>query len=219
VIVGTEFGMFVPALIPAEFRTPGDPRILQIRTRRRVDLERLRDMYMPFLEIVVLDKSSDFQFRAYCSLEEWGAALFAIAQNIDYINEKNPTKDKYHDEKLYHLYEKIWSATLQSFPTGSMWGQPQRNVTVWPHNVGKTAHHRTVETVYRTENREWSMRGASPQDLAALMREIDSASDGVEVPTDAELNTLEHVTDPHISCSHRDTKSARRNCNRRRHNG
>lgn len=121
-IVGLEFGFYVPALIPVEHRTPGDDRILQVRTRRAVDLDRLRESYLPELgETVVLEGGSDFQFRAYCTLEQWGQALHWAALDIDYINEKNGAKTKYHDTPLYNLFEKIWTAALTSFPRGSVY--------------------------------------------------------------------------------------------------
>lgn len=121
-IVGLEFGFYVPALIPVEHRTPGDDRILQVRTRRAVDLDRLRESYLPDLgETVVLKGGSDFQFRAYCTLEQWGLALYWASLDIDYINEKNGAKTKYHDGPLYNLFEKIWTAALTSFPRGSVY--------------------------------------------------------------------------------------------------
>lgn len=47
--------------------------------------------------------------------------LYWISLDIDYINEKNGAKTKYHDTPLYNLYERIWTAGLSAFPRGSVY--------------------------------------------------------------------------------------------------
>jgi len=191
-IVGTTFGMYVPALVPEEWRVPGDPRIVQVRTRRAVDLDRLRERYMPDTlgPTVVLDKPSDFQYRAYCTPEAWGAALAAIALDMDYINEKTPVLDREHDDRLYHLYERIWWATLDAFPHGSMYDRPrgreahrqaQAPATQTPGKRGNRRGKRGSARLYdplgvwdQTAEIEAEMDAERDRQVRALIREVDA---------------------------------------------
>lgn len=238
-IVGTHFGLFMPALRPnwKQCVENGEPE-LQVRSRRRIDLLNLRQLmteHALFLDEPFAIKNTDYQWRAYCTREDWGRALVIIADDIDYTKFKDTPQKKHGDHKLTDAYGAIWSATLRSFPTGS----------VYTRQTNRSS--RVVETVYRTENREWHMKGASPRQLAELMKEIDAATDGVELPTenelrdialheqlqeDAEIDRQARVVDvtpsymgigptevdghlDHSGCTHNNTSSARRKCRKR----
>lgn len=127
-IVATPFGLYMPALRP-DFQhciASGEPE-LQVRARRRVDLDRLRKFMaergLQLGETIALPHT-DYQFRAYCTRTAWGQALAAIAEDIDYIKFKD-TPAKYHgDNKLAAAYSRMWSAIFNAFPAGSVYDNP-----------------------------------------------------------------------------------------------
>lgn len=231
-IVGTHFGLFMPALRPNWEKLDVNEPELQVRARRRIDLLNLKK-FMEDAGLVLGTPFSlpntDYQWRAYCTREAWGHALHLMAMEIDYTKFKD-TPQKYHgDRKLTDAYGKIWNATFTSFPTGSVYDKPSRKTS-------RAASPRVDEVVYRTEQREWRMKGSDPVQLARLMREIDNATADVVLPTDEELNEI-HVdvsqtwmTDEcfvrggpternghldHSNCDHGSTASARRKCRKR----
>lgn len=128
-IVATSFGLFMPALRPDYATLPPDAPELQVRARRRVDLDRLR-RYMTErnLELgpTIALPHTDYQYRAYTTRATWGLALAAIAMDIDYVKFKD-TPAKYHrDHKLTAAYNRVWSALFDSFPSGSVYARPAR---------------------------------------------------------------------------------------------
>jgi hypothetical protein len=231
-IVGTHFGLFMPALRPDwEMRLANGEAELQVRSRRSVDLANLREFMQRFdltLQETIQLKNTDYQFRAYCTRDAWAQALAEIGVEIDYTKFKDTPAKKHGDHRLTVAYGAIWTATLRSFPTGSVYTSRSRGGRRIQASLFDEPASRNVETVYRTENREWRMKGASPADMAALMREIDAATEGVTLPTDAELNEIaadgmevtesdreywasERLND-HSKCTHGKSKSARQRC-------
>lgn len=224
-IVATHMGMYMPALRPdwQKCIEAGEPE-LQVRSRRRVDLLNLRALAQEYAicigEVIQLPKT-DYQFRLYCTREDWGRLLVLFADDIDYTKFKDTPEKKHGDKKLKQCYEAMWSAVFRSFPTGS----------VYDYSRGRKSYHasqqrsepqpeRVVETVYRTEAREWRMKGADPRELADLMREIDAATDNIEVPSESELNVALNEWDmwlnDHRNCTHGSSRSAMRRCRSRR---
>jgi 2'-5' RNA ligase len=63
-----------PCAHPGTFNPDKDPRVLQVRARRRGDLERLREHYLPELGKTIRLKNTDYQYRAYCTPTQWGQA-------------------------------------------------------------------------------------------------------------------------------------------------
>lgn len=128
--VGTHLGMFMPALRPDHATLPeGEPE-LQVRSRRRVDLDRLRKfMRANGLELgptIVLPQQTDYQYRAYCTRAAWGQALAAFAEEIDYTKFKDTPEKKHRDHQLTSAYGRMWSALLGAFPEGSAYGPSRR---------------------------------------------------------------------------------------------
>lgn len=219
-IVGTHFGLFMPALRPDHEKLPiGEPE-LQVRSRRRIDLLNLR-RYMTDNGLVIGEvftlPNTDYQYRAYCTREAWGQALSMLAQTIDYTKFKD-TPQKYHgDTKLTDAYGRIWNATLSSFPTGSVYDYSHRTARHQPRQKGKTQQQRVAETVFRTETKEWRMAGASAAELRDLMREIDAATDGVQLPTEQDTQEMLSLElNDHSNCTHGVSKSAKRRCRDKR---
>jgi len=227
-IVGTHFGLFMPALRP-NWATlePGEPE-LQVRSRRKIDLLNLKK-FMEDAGLVLGEPfripNTDYQWRAYCTREAWGFALLQIAQDMDYTKFKD-TPQKYHgDTKLTNAYGKIWNATLNSFPTGSSYDHRSNGRRQSPTPWHTQPENRRDETVVRRGGKDWVMAGSNPEQLAALMREIDAAT--VPVPTDAAIQEMLDIelghAGPtevnghldHTKCAHSDSANARRKCRKR----
>lgn len=106
--VMTPFGILMPSIRPKDTVPTGDNRTIQVRTRREQDLEILRDEYMgDELGPIMVTPDMDYNFRAYCTPEAWGRALFQMATEIDYEKFK-PTTDRYNDHELHRVYNSIW---------------------------------------------------------------------------------------------------------------
>lgn len=230
-IVGTHLGLFMPALRPDwESLEEGQPE-LQIRSRRKIDLLNLRRFMAEHGQTLgepFQIPRTDYQWRAYTTRYEWGIALADLAMDIDYTKFKDTPEKKHGDRKLTEAYGAIWNATLRSFPTGSVYSTRGRISYTQPLQRGKTETQRVAETIYRTENREWRMKGASPREIADLMREIDCATEGVVLPTDAELEHITRIESEgvgrptevnghldHSKCTHGASANARRKCRKR----
>lgn len=105
-------GVYMPALRPPKtFDIAKDPRDLQVRARRRIDLERLRENWLPELGKTIKLKGTDYEFRAYCTRQQWGQALAAMAEAIDYVKYKETT---HHDAALYSLCNRVWGAIFDA---------------------------------------------------------------------------------------------------------
>lgn len=129
--VMTHFGILMPSLRPV--RGPTDKRELQIRARRRQDIDYLRRHYMPKLGETVTLGETDYQYRAYCTREEWADALRLIVLEIDYVKFKPTTEDKHNDRKLHDVYIRIWNVIFSGFPIGAYgnWQTKARDRKSW----------------------------------------------------------------------------------------
>jgi hypothetical protein len=114
----TSFGILMPSVRPADLVPEGDDRVLQIRARRRRDIDILRDRYMPTLDVTIHIPNTDYEYRAYCTREAWAAALVAMSEDIDYTKFKPTTEDKFKDKALHALYNRIWGVVLDAFDHG-----------------------------------------------------------------------------------------------------
>lgn len=104
----TSFGAFMPALRPEHTVEPGDLQVIQIRARRRVDLNRLRTYYMADLGPTYVIPNSDYEFRANCTRADLAAALVRISLDIDYVSFKDTTETVWGDRHLHHAYMGVW---------------------------------------------------------------------------------------------------------------
>lgn len=108
----TPGGVYMPGLIPTNHIPADHPeRVLQVRTRRRVDLERLSGYMGDTLGEILESPGMDYNFRAYCSLEAWATACYKMAMDIDYIKFKEQSEKKFPgpDGKLLHdVYTSMW---------------------------------------------------------------------------------------------------------------
>lgn len=238
-MIGTSFGIFYPTLRKPETIPAGDYRNVQIRARRLRDLMMLRELHMPQLTDPIMMNDADYQFRAYCSSTELATGLASLALEMDYTAFKHTPEIKYGDKALLHVYEGIWGVHLRAFPTGSKFDfKPTRRRQPLFRNVRPTDENPNGrvydETVVRRGGKDWVMAGSNPEQLAALMREIDNATADVVLPSDDELRAVDAyerarvsleplLTGPtelnghldHSQCDHNSTPSARRKCRKR----
>jgi hypothetical protein len=118
--VFTEFGILMPSIRPTHTIAEGDDHTMQIRTRRRYELDHLRERYMPeTLGGTIFLGNADYQYRAYCTPQAWADAIASMSLDIDYTKFK-PTTDRHPGgKKLHDLYNIVWGKVLDAFPSGS----------------------------------------------------------------------------------------------------
>lgn len=116
--VCTSFGVLMPGLRPAHTVPEGDNRTLQVRARRKKDLEILREKYMgdDLTESIALPHT-DYEWRAYCTPQAWGRALAKIGEDIDYVKFKETAETKYKDKDLHDLYLSMWATIFSHLST------------------------------------------------------------------------------------------------------
>lgn len=104
----TNFGAFMPALRPPATVTPGDEQTLQVRARRKGDLDRLREHYMQDLGPTYTVKGADYQHRANCTPAALARAVALLALEIDYVSFKDTTVSVWGDYQLHDAYMAVW---------------------------------------------------------------------------------------------------------------
>lgn len=115
----TSWGVLMPGLRPAEHVPAGDIREIQIRARRRVELERVCDFYPEVglkKENIVYLSFTDYEFRLYCTKAELGALLALMALDVDYVKFKSST-ERFKEEKLHLFYNRVWGIYYDMFST------------------------------------------------------------------------------------------------------
>lgn len=117
--VMTSFGIFMPSLRPAEHVPAGDQRLLQIRARRHRELAILKHEYMPNAGEIIHLPFTDYEYRIYCTHEEWAQVMAQLARDIDYVKFKDTTS-RYKDDKLHTAYLRIWNTLYTMFSTNSV---------------------------------------------------------------------------------------------------
>lgn len=124
--VMTSFGVLMPGLRPEGKIPEGDNRTLQVRARRKKDLEILKEKYMgDELGDPISLVGTDYEWRAYCTPEAWGRALAKIGREIDYVKFKETAESKYHDKELHDLYLSLWSTIFHHL------SEPDHQYSYW----------------------------------------------------------------------------------------
>jgi len=131
----SSFGILMPAIRPPKTVRPGDLRTMQIRARRARDLDTLRAQYMRGkLGPTIHTPDKDYEYRAYCTPEAFAFAVAAMTMEIDYLKFK-PTTDRYEDDELHAVYNRMWSVVMAGLST------PRHRREYWhsrPPASGKT---------------------------------------------------------------------------------
>jgi hypothetical protein len=117
--VMTSWGVLMPGLRPKEHVPAGDNREIQIRARRRIELERVCAFY-PELELrkedIVYFDFTDYEYRIFCTKEQLGSLLALIAMDVNYVKFKSST-ERFKEEKLHLFYNRVWGIYYDMFST------------------------------------------------------------------------------------------------------
>jgi hypothetical protein len=100
----TPFGFF------SAVQKPGT-NYLTVRARVAVDLEHLRNQYMPTLTETVEGAGTDYPFRSTISHADFAEGLARIVKDITYENFKDEVAHVLGYERA-KIYGKVWSALL-----------------------------------------------------------------------------------------------------------
>ena len=87
-----------------------DENILQVRARSAVDLDNLRNKYMPELGETVLSTNTDYKCRAFISHSDFAKGLAKIGESIDYSNFK--AKIGTIDKIRARIYAEVWAVMI-----------------------------------------------------------------------------------------------------------
>ena len=82
---------------------------LTIRARARKDLQQLKARYLPDLSDIQEGGGTDYQYRAWCSHQQWADASSRIALDIDYANFKSQIKKEVGPTRS-GIYSQVWGA-------------------------------------------------------------------------------------------------------------
>ena len=110
------FGVLMPSLRPQGTVPEGDVRTIQIRARRRSELEWLKALYFKDMEEIIFMPNTDYEYRTYCTPDKLAEVLGNMARDIDYTKFK-PTTETFGEKKLHEAYNRIWSILYDMFST------------------------------------------------------------------------------------------------------
>jgi hypothetical protein len=130
--VMTSEGIYMPALRPVDTISPGDDRVLQIRSRRAVDLDRLRARFMPTtLGRTIYLGNTDYEYRAYCTRDAWAVAMARMAYATDYVKFKDTAADRDLHEAFLDVWYALWNRfSKPRLPASRRTKNGRRNSTV-----------------------------------------------------------------------------------------
>lgn len=208
--VFTSFGVLMPSVRPAGTIPAGDDRLIQVRARREKDLRILKAEYLPELGDIIEIPYSDYEYRAYCTHEQWAAALAKISMDIDYTKFKPTTESKYRDPQLHALYNRVWGVFFNTVSTKEhqeryLFGpKGQRGQRGWRARGGRSF------TWPNTPALEWKSYDGPGSDEAELLDLVPQSWDD-EVP----VTRMPNGKIDHSECTHGDSRSAKRRCQRR----
>jgi hypothetical protein len=197
--------MYMPALRPAHTVPVGDNRLLQIRSRRFIDLVRLKNEYLPELGDIIELPNTDYEFRAYCTHEQWAAALVKASLDIDYVKFKEQSEKKYGDKKLHEVYNAMWSVVYSRLSTHK----------IFTRKRGKQA---TFQDPHRSRTRGTRGSGYAATYEHPDMFDDATLADLVPSAWESELPNVSRMPNGNIDhsyCDHANTKNARRRCRNR----
>jgi hypothetical protein len=138
----TNFGAFSTTLRDAKDVKNGDERLLQVRARRAKHLRELKNRYMPSAGEVVRLRHRDYEFRIYCTHDDWALAVARMAQDINYGN----FKDSVEDHDLHRAYMRVWSALYDALATNKF-------IT---HYKGRKGRKHVTSTVSASRTDAWA---------------------------------------------------------------
>ena len=121
----TPFGPLYPAVRPPSTVPSGDPRTMQVRSRRREFLDQLRDTFCPELGETltgeeVSGRKMDYPYRAYVQPGDLARAVAAMVLATDAESFKPLAEasryalpDAELASRLHSVYTAMWAAQLE----------------------------------------------------------------------------------------------------------
>ena len=115
----TSWGVLMPSLRPADTLPEGDPATMQIRTRRRVELERVCEFY-PEIGLksadIIFMSHTDYEYRLHCTPTQLAMLMMSVSLDIDYTKFK-PSTEVFGEGKLHQFYNRVWGIYYDMFST------------------------------------------------------------------------------------------------------
>lgn len=244
--VFTSFGVLMPSVRPKGTVPADDNRLIQVRARRMRDLVILKNEYLRELGDIIEIPYSDYEYRAYCTHEQWASALALMSMDIDYTKFKPTTEDKYGDKQLHDLYNKIWGVFFNTVSTP----RHQERYLFGPQGRKKSKRRGWTGTVSRTsvESRQnWWDDANDTGAQGPLLRDLVDKNLGITTDDiqrfggrsfsgDPEIDQVlaDWDTQPgnkvpvtrrpngtidHSHCAHANSKNARRRCRNQANKG
>lgn len=160
------FGILMPAIRPPKTVKAGDKRTMQIRARRRQDLDILRALYMQGeLGESIHTPDKDYEYRAYCEPAAFAAAMYQMVMEIDYLKFK-PTTDRFADDELHSAYNQIWSTVMRTLSSAKHRWEYWRNTG---KQDARVVHYSTIRPKHELPTGDndadgWTGRGVGYSD-------------------------------------------------------
>lgn len=137
--VMASWGVLFPSQRPEGTIPTGDDKTIQIRARRKIELQRACEFY-PEAEIsakdIIFMPKTDYEYRVYCTPVQLGVLLAAMALDINYTKFK-PTTENFGEKKLHDAYNKIWWILYEMFSTNKYLSQKKKGIARPAHSKRK----------------------------------------------------------------------------------
>lgn len=117
--VMTSWGVLMPSQRPAGTVPTGDDCEMQIRTRRRVELERVCQFYPELglkVEDIIFMDHTDYEYRIHCTRDQLARLMDLLSRDINYTKFK-PSTEKFGESKLHGFYNRVWGVYYDMFST------------------------------------------------------------------------------------------------------
>lgn len=127
--VFTGWGALFPSQRPEGTIPEGDDKTIQIRARRKIELQRACEFYPEvgiLAEDIIFMPKTDYEFRIYCTPVQLGILLAGMALDINYTKFK-PTTETFGESKLHDAYNQIWWILYEKFSTNRYLSQKIRS--------------------------------------------------------------------------------------------
>jgi hypothetical protein len=89
-----------------------DSEMLTVRGRVRLDLESLKNRYLPDVALISEDEMADYRYRFRAKASDVGEALSCMAANIDYANFKDAVEER-QGLIRHEVYGLVWQVLCQ----------------------------------------------------------------------------------------------------------
>jgi hypothetical protein len=200
----TSFAILMPAQRPAGTVPVDDNRTIQVRTRRRKDLEILRDEFMgDELGPTIATPQMDYNFRAYCTPQAWARACYDLALEVDFEKFKPTTESKYDDADLHSVYNSIWSTVTRLGEPGGAWAgygsslRPVRSQPGVKRYSGDSEIYKAPKSKYVWDQGSLANDPIDDEEVEELVKDLEGTpvSDWKRLLTDAEWKRLQPLAE------------------------